>query len=78
MRMATDKSPNWCPHCHKGTLQQWGDSTPNRPVYLVPEEAEHRSYRIMGCLNPECKKAWLLPGIWWVTRHSELRSEWLE
>lgn len=59
---------------------QWGSPTPNRPVYLVPEDAQHRTYRIMGCLNPECREAWMnlnQPGIWWVTRHSESKSEWL-
>ncbi len=72
------KVSKWCPHCHKDTLEQWGNSTPHRPVYLVPEEVGPRTYRIMGCLNPECREAWKLPGIWWVTRHSESKSEWLE
>lgn len=63
---------------------QWGNSMPNRPVYLVEELERYkakgpRAYRIMCCLNPECRESWLgQPGSYWNTQYEELKSEWLE
>ncbi len=61
--MTTEKSPNWCPHCHKDTLfptgkfPKWAWATVENPPPIDALE-----YEEWECRNSVCEEAWRAVG----------------